>query len=207
MAVSTAASEDILLWNRFRQGNDVALGQLMQRHFSALYHYGCSFCQRPDLVDDTIQELFFDLWNERAKLPVVSYVKTYLLSALRNRLIDTLRRSNKLLLRDEWTDNELGFEGEFVIESQLLDEEQQQIIHLQRLLKQLTKRQREVIYLRFHQNLTNEAIAEMMQISRPAVANLLSTALTQLRKHWGIITSAVMVLLSAFYKITEKFSL
>ena len=195
MGLGTSATDDLLLWTRFRQGDDVALGQLMQRHFSGLYQYGCSFCQKPELVDDTIQELFLDLWQRRATLSDVNYVRTYLLAALRNRLLDVLRRPNRMILRDTWTDGDLGFEGVFVIENQLLEEEQQQTILLQHLLRKLTKRQREAIYLRFYQNLDNEAIAALMQITRPAAANLISTALIQLRKHWGSIIPLIINIL------------
>ena len=138
MALNASSTNDNLLWNRFRQGEDVALGQLMQRHFSALYHYGCSFCQKPELVDDAIQELFFDLWQSRATLPEVHYVKTYLLSVLRNRLTNELRRPNRFLLRDEWTNQGLDFESEFIIESQLIEDDQQQTRTIQRPLEQLT---------------------------------------------------------------------
>jgi hypothetical protein len=34
-------ADDQTCWTQFRQGNDVALGQLMTRHVAALYHpYG-----------------------------------------------------------------------------------------------------------------------------------------------------------------------
>lgn len=188
MTPQAALTDDILLWNRFRQGDDVALGQLMKRHFSALYNYGCQCCQQPDLVDDLVQELFFSLWQNRHELPDVRYVKTYLLKTLRNRLIDALRRPNRLLLRDEWDERDL-FEGEFVIERQQLEEEQQQAKHIQQLVGKLTKRQREAIHLRFYQNLTNEEIATFLQISRPAAANLISTALIYLRRHWGSVST------------------
>ena len=201
MVLSASSTSDNLLWNRFRRGEDLALGQLMQRHFSSLYNYGCSFCQKPELVDDTIQELFFDLWQDRATLPEVQYVKTYLLSALRNRLTNELRRPNRFQLRDEWTDQGLGFDSEFVIERELIEDDQQQTQTIQRLIAQLTKRQREVIYLRFYQNLDNEAIADLMHISRPAAANLISTALTQLRKHWGTFTILLVSFLKVVYKI------
>ena len=187
--------EDILLWNRFRQGDDVALGKLMQRYFSALYEYGCSFSRRPELVDDTIQELFFDLWQRRDRLSNVTRVQSYLLVSLRNRLVASLRKPGQWLLRDELTEDEVGFEGEFVIESQLVEEDESQTQALQQLLGQLSKRQREAIYLRFYQNLDNESIADLMRISRPAVSNLISTAITQLRKHWGNIIS---LFISAF---------
>ena len=181
--------DDRTYWNQFRLGNDVALGQLMNRHYVTLYQYGCSFSNRSDLVDDVIQDLFYSFWNRRTDLPDVVYVKTYLLKALRNRLIDSMRKPNRMMWPTDMDLNETDlFAGGFIIEQQLIDDEQQQeqTKQLQQLVGRLTKRQREVIYLRFYQDLDNEAIAELMRVNRQSVANLISSALLRIRQNWRI---------------------
>ena len=45
----------------------------------------------------------------------------------------------------------------------------------------LTKRQQEIIYLRFFENLDNESIAQVMSISKQSVANLLYRAIQELK--------------------------
>lgn len=194
MSTTRFLASDTDCWNHFRQGNDVALGQLMTRHFAALYQYGCSFCRQTDLVDDTIQDLFYDLWLKRNTLPDVTYVKTYLFSALRNRLIDVLRQ-HQPITGD--LSEAVEFAGAYLIESQLIDAEQQQqqSWRLQRILATLTKRQREAIYLRFYEDMDNETIAVLMGLSRPAVANLISVAIRQLRQSWSALISLLLVLL------------
>ena len=193
--------DDITCWNQFRAGDDVALGQLMKRHYAALYQYGCSFSNRPDGVDDVIQDLFYSFWNRRAELPDVIYVKTYLLSALRNRLIDIMRKPNRMIQYTDvdWNETDL-FAGGFIIEQQLIDDEQlqAQTQQLQQLVGRLSKRQREVIYLRFYQDLDNEAIAELMQVNRQSVANLISSALLRIRQNWRICCLLLVNLLGAF---------
>lgn len=192
--------DDITCWNQFRLGNDLALGQLMKMYYAALYQYGCSFSNRPDLVDDVIQDLFYSFWNRRAHLPDVIYVKTYLLSALRNRLIDILRKPNRMIRTSDtdWNETDL-FAGGFIIEKQLIDDEQQQeqTQQLQKLVEKLSKRQREVIYLRFYQDLDNEAIAELMQVNRQSVANLISSALLRIRQNWRTCCLVLVSLLGA----------
>lgn len=191
---------DITCWNQFRQGDDVALGQLMNRYYAALYQYGCSFSNRPDLVDDVIQDLFYSFWNRRTELPDVIYLKTYLLSALRNRLIDILRKPNRMVRQTDidWNETDL-FAGGFVIEQQLIDDErqQEQTKQLQQLVGRLSKRQREVIYLRFYQDLDNEAIAKLMQVNRQSVANLISSAVLRIRQNWRTICLLFVSLVGA----------
>ena len=182
-------------WSQLREGNAVALSELMRMHYPALYHYGCTFCRQPDAVKDVIQDVFFDLWQGREHLPGVTYVRTYLLTALRNRLINTLQRSARLSLRGDWTDaDQSRFAGEFTVETQLIidEREQEQTRRLQQELGRLSKRQREVIYLRFYQGLDNEAIATLMQVNRQSVANLISGAIQRLRDGWGVILSLLL---------------
>ncbi len=51
-------------------------------------------------------------------------------------------------------------------------------------IEKLTKRQREVIYLRFYQELDYDEIAGIMEINYHSVVNLIYEALRMLRKNW-----------------------
>ena len=191
----TAFADDKHRWTGLRQDSALALSELMRVHYPALYQYGTTFCRQPDVVRDVIQDLFFDLWQHRARLPDVTYVRTYLLTALRNRLINTLQRNARLSLRGDWTDADRSlFAGEFTVEMQLIadEQEQEQTRRLQQELSRLSKRQREVIYLRFYQELDNEAIANLMHLNRQSVANLISEAIQRLRLGWGVILSLLL---------------
>ena len=53
------------------------------------------------------------------------------------------------------------------------------------IISGLSKRQREVVYLRYYQGLGNDEIAEIMDIGKPGVANLLSKTLREMREQWG----------------------
>ena len=193
--VDTAFADDKHRWTSLRQNSEQALDALMRVHYPALYQYGCTFCRQPDLVRDVIQDLFFDLWQHRDRLPDVTYVRTYLLTALRNRLINSLQRNARLSLRGDWAETDRSlFAGEFTVEMQLIadEQEQEQTRRLQQELSRLSKRQREVIYLRFYQELDNESIASLMQLNRQSVANLISGAIQRLRVGWGAVVSLVL---------------
>ena len=54
---------DIDLWNAYKEGDKDAFGVLFKRHFSSLFQYGIKLCSDRTVVEDCIQELFTELWQ------------------------------------------------------------------------------------------------------------------------------------------------
>jgi RNA polymerase sigma-70 factor (ECF subfamily) len=65
------------------------------------------------------------------------------------------------------------------IAAELLDENEQSI---RQAISQLSKRQQEVIFLKYYKGLSNEEIATIMDIERQTVANFLHRSLTNLKR-------------------------
>ena len=88
------------------------------------------------------------------------------------------------------TDGENGYEfmQEFSIEKQIIDkqisEEKAEKVRL--ALKRLSKKQQEIIYLKYYQHLDYAQIAELMSINRQSVYNLLHEAIQKLRSVWHV---------------------
>lgn len=175
--------ENLLLWNEFRNGNADAFGELIRLHYQDLYNYGTRFTRDGELVKDCIQDLFLALWRNRETISETSFVKFYLLKSLRRGLGKAIDRSRRT---DTW--DELHFESLFsgtpAVENRIIAEE-----HLRELSRKMTKvlsglsrRQQEVIYLRYYLDADPEEIAEIMSLSRQSVYNLLHDALKKLKK-------------------------
>jgi len=182
MQLINSDSEDSERWNAFRSGDDVAFGQIARHYYRSLYSYGIKFSKDAEFVKDCIQDLYLELWAKRSTLGETGFVKFYLLKSLRRKIY---RES----LKKQWmTDgDELDFEaeslGEISIEQKIIDSEtnEQLLKSLNQQITLLTKRQQEVIYLRFYEGLDNESIAQVMTISRQAVANLLYRTIQELK--------------------------
>jgi RNA polymerase sigma-70 factor (ECF subfamily) len=175
---------DETIWQRFRTGDRAALEALARRFYRPLLHYGTRFTADEELIKDSIQELFLTLWQQRGSLGETGSVKLYLFKALRHRLFKEFKRQD--LFRHDWTDEELPDEAEeppFIRQEQATHDQAQ----LHRLLTGLTDRQREMLYLRYYENLSNEAIAQLMGINRQSVANALHRALEKLRENWVVL--------------------
>ncbi|GLU54417.1 RNA polymerase sigma factor [Dyadobacter frigoris] len=174
--------DDSELWNAFRAGDDVAFGKIARQYYRSLFSYGVKFSKDREFVKDCIQDLFMELWAKRETIGDTAFVKFYLLKSLRRKIH---RESQK----QSWLtdDDDLDFEaenlGESSIEQQIIDIETSEAMlkMLNQQINLLTKRQQEVIYLRFFENLDNESIAQVMSISKQAVANLLYRTIQELK--------------------------
>ena len=175
--------EDLFLWNEFRNGNADAFGELMRAHYQDLFNYGTRFTRDEELVKDCIQDLFLALWTHRLTISETSFVKYYLLKSLRHNLARAIGRSRNYNHPGEGHFENL-FNGSPPIENDLIREE-----HLAELAKKmrkvlagLTRRQQEVIYLRFYMDADTEEIADIMNLNKQSVYNLLHDAFRKLRK-------------------------
>ncbi len=84
--------------------------------------------------------------------------------------------------QDETRDT-LPFQLQVTVEDELIMKEDAEEIRqkVENVLSRLTNRQREIIYLRYIQELSYEEIAEIMHISVEGSRNLISKSLTKLR--------------------------
>src|SRR5207245_2466224 len=112
-------------------------------------------------------------------------LRPYLLRAVKNKVLKSLYsrhlKGYPLDLPDEY-----DFSQEFSIEHIIIDRQlsEERIDRLKKILSLLSKRQNEVIYLKFYQHLDHGQIAELMDISRQSVYNLLHETLQKLRSVW-----------------------
>lgn len=173
---------DIRLWDEFRSGNKTSFAKLMQAHYRNLYTYGTKFRKDHELVKDCLQDLFLELWKNRATLGSTNYVKSYLFKCVRNKMFRELQR-NRWQLQIAQLDNNYCFDVEFSIEHHLIREEtlRETANRFSKILNRLPKRQKEVIYLRFYQDLEISEIVEVMEINAQSVYNLIHKALSNLR--------------------------
>lgn len=178
---SKVPDSDSQLWERFRNGDVDAFGELSQLHYRLLYNYGLKFSPDSEFIKDCIQELYLDLWERRSHLSQTAFVKSYLLKSLRHRII-----KENLHLKRFREPNTIPFElneAELPVEMKKIEEESLhlQVTQIKKSISLLTKRQKEIIYLRYYQNMSYEQIASIMSISSASVATLHYRTLQQMK--------------------------
>jgi RNA polymerase sigma factor (sigma-70 family) len=173
---------DEQLWEKLRAGDESAFTDLMRRYHPALVVYCKKLCADPSLINDCIQEVFIDLWTYRHNLSPVHSLRAYLFVAIRNRIARAHRQNRWSSGTDELNDN-LEFNATFSYEDQLIEAETERhrIQQLNQFLNALPARQREALYLKFYQNLSNAEIASIMGVSYQTATNFIYRALQDLR--------------------------
>jgi RNA polymerase sigma-70 factor (ECF subfamily) len=168
--------EEKRLW---QPGDEKAFQSLFREYYPQLFLYGFKIIPQKELLEDIIQELFTELWN-RKTTPAVRSLKAYFIKSLQYKIYNKLRQQKTTAI------NETSPEFSFEINRETLiiqgEEDREKTVQVEKMLAQLSHRQREIIYLRFYQNLDYEEISEVMQINYQASRNLLSQAIKILRQ-------------------------
>ncbi|MEG1023477.1 MAG: sigma-70 family RNA polymerase sigma factor [Flavobacterium sp.] len=192
--------DDNTLWNDLKIGDEKSFSLLFERHYSDLVSYGNSLSPYAEKVQDCVQDVFTDIWLYRNSLQGSVVVKAYLLSSVRKRIARLYERDH--IFRKTASTDAVEFLLEFAVDNELLDDDyatKEKVVHLNKLLNELPPRQKEALYLRYHQGLSVEQIAEMLDINYQSANNLLHRALLTLRKEWkGSLTIITMLFSSTF---------
>ena len=171
------AKEDILLWESFREGDREAFATLFRTHYEQLFRYGTKFTTNAGILEDCIQELFIELWQAKTRTQVVS-VRAYLLKSLKYKLLKAYRKNRETVpLSEDEGSFEWSHESMLIAGEEDLEKKQR----ITNALAGLTSRQKEIIYLKYYQNLSYEEVSEIMNINYQVARNLLYQAIKSLR--------------------------
>jgi RNA polymerase sigma factor (sigma-70 family) len=176
------ADQDITQWEAFRNGDREAFASIFREYYPTLIRFGNKFTRDTELLEDCIQELFIELWQSRSKIPVLS-VKAYLLKSVKYKLLKNFRRNERSVPFSpdlvgltpgsfEWSHET------FLIAKMESEAKKQQVLSA---LTRLSNRQKEIIYLKYYQNLSYEEVSEIMNINYQAARNLLYQAIKSLK--------------------------
>ena len=169
---------DTTLWNAIKDGEKAALGELYERYYRQLYRYGTRLLSDTDVIEDTIQDLFINIWHTRHKLPEVRNVKSYLFTIVRREILHKLKKEQSFTDVETLSDLlSLGEESSYEHD----DYEKWLVDKLKHTLQTLPKRQLDVIILRYYENFPTSEIAMIMGITEKSVRNTLHKAISHLR--------------------------
>ncbi|MBT30411.1 MAG: hypothetical protein CMO01_12190 [Thalassobius sp.] len=189
--------QDQILWGKFKHGNSDAFYEIYDLHYTSLFYYANRICSDEELARDCIHDLFLELWESREKITFVTSIKPYLFKFLRNIIIDKINKKKKLVnaIETSFTEN-LGINITLSQEDLIIknDETSYNIQHLTEAFNILSSRQKEIVYLRFYNNLNYEEIADITNLKYQSVRNLVSKALQKLREVLGTLAFVIFFL-------------
>lgn len=170
--------KDKHIWEAFQAGDEKAFETMFKMYYVELLRYGLKLTGEQELVKEWIQELFLKLWEKRKELKTVNSIKGYLLKSIRFRFVDHIRAKPRKSPMD------LPYlSPTFSIQQEIIQKEtnREKVQQLKRAIETLNPLQKEIIYLKFYNQLPYVEIAEVLEINYQTVRNYMSKALQILR--------------------------
>lgn len=168
------------LIRRGGQGDSDAFRQLVETYQAPVYRLALRMCGGDAaLAEDAAQEAFLAAWRGLPRFRGDSRFSTWLYRLTTNAAIDWLRREKRHRGMDDVTELELPDDGPGP-QDQAEQAETQQTVR--RALGQLSEEHRQVLLLRYMQELDYTEIAAALEISEGTVKSRISRAKMRLRE-------------------------
>lgn len=170
------------IWESFiSNGNEKALSLIYNDHYDLLYHYGLKYTHDIQVIEDSIQNTFGYFLKRGGNLFSVSNLKGFLLKSFRNQLLSELKRVNRFYISRNFSqENDDCHEPEV---NEIFEQEWHNRLEqkLRMSMKQLTARQKEILFLKYQCNLSYNEIANMLDIEVDSCYKLVYRSLKELR--------------------------
>lgn len=161
---------------RIRAGDERAFELLFRSSAPALVRFATKFGISYAVAEELVADLFFFVWESRGKLPERGNLAPYLYRAVRNRALNVLRGEQREQVRhamEQPDDINSGYSVDPELSSTA------DIVWA--AAKSLPETQRTALYLRYTLELSLAEVAETMEVTIPAVKNLLQRAHSSLK--------------------------
>lgn len=177
---------DDQLVSEFMTGNEQAFDELLKRYQDKLYSYLQFTVRNDDMADDLFQETFVKAIVQIRQGKYVHNGKfgAWLTRIAHNLLIDVFRNEKveNYVYEDEaesaWTESAISMDGSR--ENELSNE--QVLNDVRNMMGHLPQNQREVVYMRFYQDMSFKEIAETTGVSINTSLGRMRYAILNLRK-------------------------
>src|ERR1700755_100369 len=181
---SDEGTEDGRLMQLVGRGDTGALEELIERHQSLVAGTVARMLGSNSDVEDIAQQVFIRVWKSARRYVPRAKFTTWRLKITRNLVFNEMRRTKRrphVPLESEAgaEDPPLKDETNLAPDASLLESELQQAI--EEAIQRLPESQRMALVLRRYEQLSYEQIAEVLDLSVPAVKSVLFRARTELR--------------------------
>ncbi len=170
------------VWEKFKAGDRQAFETIYNEFINALYAYGSKITSDRHLLEDAIQDLFVDIYTYGKSLRQPEYLEYYLFKTLKNILIKKFKE-NKKFSSSEKLSFHLTFPVEETDEDELNHDKQFQL--LQQEMKNLDKKKREILFLKFNSGLTYNEIGKLLNVKPDTVKKQVQRLLLYFQKKFA----------------------
>jgi RNA polymerase sigma-70 factor (ECF subfamily) len=177
---------DIALMQRIKTGDEAAFCELIVEYQGRVVGTVAKMLGGDADAEDIAQQVFIRVWNSAPRYEPTAKFTTWLFTIARNLVFNELRRRNRHPASSLDIDDDEGphrIAADTVTptpDASMIDAELQ--VAIQKAIDALPESQRMAVVLRRYEELSYEEIAEILELTVPAVKSILFRARTELRE-------------------------
>lgn len=169
-------NEKILIFQALN-GNEEAFGQLFDLYSKPIYRYIYFKVNSQELAEDLASQAFLKVWEYISKGNKIKSFKSFIYQTARNLVIDYYRSREKeelpLIYAEEEIEAEVKVDPDREIDQEIL----------KRILDSLPTEQKEIIILRFIEDLSIKEISKIVDKSSGHVRVIIHRSIKEMRKY------------------------
>lgn len=186
---------DYELLIQLRDGNEKAFSVVFETYHRYLYVLASRYLMSESYAEDAVQYTFMRLWEGRETFDYKTGIKNLLFTILKNYILNEIRHNNLAVQKNyELAQLTEELENDFLHDLEDADFKS----HLYKLIDQLSPQKREVCLLKIQQGMSNQEVADAMNISVPTVKSHYTQVIKLLRSQLDKIILIVLIIMCFF---------
>jgi len=173
-------------WVKFNSGDRTAFEEIYTQFIDVLFSYGSKMTHDKELIKDSIQDLFVDIYRYKVNLRQPESFEYYLFKALKRLIQKKLKRKGKTSNFE--SQDFFAFELTFNLEEDYIQKETEKskLKVLQEILYELSQTDRELLFYKFNSKLTYKEIGKLIGLNTDAVKKKIYRIINHLRNAYNI---------------------
>jgi RNA polymerase sigma-70 factor (family 1) len=184
MKISYETFSDHELITSLKQGDSLAFNEIFKRFQSLLFLFTNRRLNDPELSKDLIHDLFTELWAKRSKLEVPISLEAFLITVIKNRILNHFKHQK---VSQRYLDNFDQYLEKNDISTDYLIRHNELASLIEKEIAALPEKMRIVFVMSRKKNMTRKEIAEELQLSEETVKSRMRHAISVLKDKLGVL--------------------
>lgn len=183
--------KDFQLLNNIKRDDPLALKTLFAKYFHPLCYFSFQIVKSTELAEETVSDVFAELWIKRAGINIQTSLKSYLYTAVKNRSINYYKQEKRL--SEPIVPDQLHLVTSVATADQLANQQDLEK-QIEELLNQLPEKRGLIFRMNRIDGLSYQEIADILSISVHTVQNQMIKAVKYMAEQFPRIKKLFSIL-------------